>query len=626
MLLWKKIHHHLLKTGNEKHMKSIRSYAIYIAVFLAFFSLSIGVTESVEAQEIQAELLPETFSIDETATLQITVRDAQNGDIAMPEVNGLIFHHRGKSSQVQIVNGTVTSSVVYTYLVEPVKDGTYEIPPIQIDIDDQTLRTEPLTCTVTKSSGNQLRQPSTEAEKTPATSAVSFISFLPEKLQIYRGEVIPAKIKVYFKRGTRVNQLSLPRMQGEGLLIDELSNDPNRTEEIVNNVAYSVLIWDTFITGVKEGVHDSSFELDATLLVPSRNRSTLPGFGSGFFSDDFFGDMFSGYSSTPVKVTSEKTAIEVMTLPESSKPDGFSGAIGTFTLNLDVQPTTIDPGEPVTLTMSVTGNGNFTGVEAPTVSNTDHIKMYKPTAVFTPDQSPYNGTKEFQQAIILTDPSIPEIPPVTFSYFDPAAKQYRTLISDPVTITVNTLTVEDNSSPQPLPAQTADSPDSSPQTGSISVSLVPVKLEPGKLVDHIRPPFLAAWFMTAVSLCLMLIAGFFGYQIYRKIQDRSVEAVYKKALIARQKETLTLLDGLNPNAPDYPAQARKLVGDLLAVHQHSDSVSLTTADVIDRYGSDSVVTELFKLGDGALYGKQEDTGAGRLDLHRRIQTFVTKIS
>lgn len=604
-------------------------------ILLALIWLPACSQASADAPEVRAELNPQTISIDQPATLQITIQNAQSADISMPEIDGLIFHSQGRSSQIQIVNGAVAASVVYSYLVEPVKAGSYEIPPIRVEAGGTPLHTEPLRFTVTASAGGASKPQPDQTGEPGADKAPAFISFLPEKQTIYRGEVIPAKIKVYFKRGTRVNQLSLPRMLGEGLLIDELSNNPPQTQEVVDHVAYSVLVWDTFVTGVKEGAHELTFELDATVLVPSQKRSAVPGFGSGFFNDDLFGDLFSNYRSTPVQVTSEKTGIEVLPLPDTSRPESFSGAVGRFSLQVGARPIKIDPGEPVTLTMQVSGAGNFASVEAPELSDPGGIKTYPPAAEFSADQSPYRGSKKFQQAIIISDPSSREIPPVIFSYFDPDAKRYKTLFSDPIPITLNPAAADNKPAPPPklepssVPTKSVQSVKSADKTAeptSPTLSLVPVKLDPGTLVEQIRPPFAKAWFVALLSLCVIGIGGFWGLKIYGAIQQGNEAVAFKKALAAKRKETLFRLDQLNPDAADYPARAREPVGDFLIACRRLDRASLTTADVIDCCGSDSAAAELFRLADGALYGKQQAASVNTRDLHRRIKSFISDCS
>src|SRR6266851_6906671 len=56
------------------------------------------------------------------------------------------------------------------------------------------------------------------------------------------------------------------------------------------------------------------------------------------------------------------------------------------------------------------------------------FKVYPPiTKVETTDQFGLDGTKTFEQAIIPENADTKELPPVTFSFFDPEQKSYRTV-------------------------------------------------------------------------------------------------------------------------------------------------------------------------------------------------------
>ena len=186
--------------------------------------------------------------------------------------------------------------------------------------------------------------------------------------------------------------------------------------------------WKTFLTGVKEGDHQLSVAVDATQLVSGRRSSPMPGFGSNFFDDDLFNGLFSNYSSRPLQVTSPAVDFQIRPLPETGRPEGFSGAVGRFDLQVQASPLTVQFGEPITLVMRVKGSGNFDNVQAPAISQTSGIKSYTPGATFTRDQHLHQGEKRFEQAVILTDPSLHQIPPVVFSYFDPT----RRTLSHPV--------------------------------------------------------------------------------------------------------------------------------------------------------------------------------------------------
>jgi hypothetical protein len=464
---------------------------------------------------------------------------------------------------------------------------------------------------------------------------VASISFIPQKQAGYLGEVVPVQIKAYFRQGVRVDQISLPRIQAEGLLIDELDRNPRQTEEIIDGITYRVLVWDSFVTGVKEGPQEIQLSLDATLLIPSTRRSPFPGFGPGF-DNDIFGDFFSSYQSRPITATSPTTAFEVRGLPEAGRPEGFTGAVGSFRLELAAAPNQVSVGEPITLTMSVAGTGNFNRVEAPTVSDSASLKLYTPHGTFTPGGSPYEGDKRFEQAAVVTDPAINQIPPVVFSFFNPDSGHYQTLFSDPFPISVapssNGDTVKE------APAASTPAAEAEPQTEQAElpaqIALAPVKLETGRLVERLRPPFLEPRFILASMICLLVITGFLGYALYQRRYLKNPKLLHKKAVAALKKETLNRLSATDPDDAHYPVRARDSLEKLLVAIHQENRVSLTLADVTRQWGEDSAAAELFRLSDQARYGQGsgghniQDDGirTSPKELHQNLLNFIRSLS
>lgn len=187
----------------------------------------------------------------------------------------------------------------------------------------------------------------------------------PRKEKSYSGEVVPVVIKVYFREGIKANLNTLPQVVGEGFVLQQLAPEPVQTREVINNIPYAVLTWDSALSGIKEGQHTVSLELEATLLLREQRRSRDPlgrsMFSDPFFGDSFFDDFFGSYREKEVKVASPQLDLEVLSLPKEGQPAGFHGAIGQFRLSVDGDPLEVEPGEPITLTMTVRGKGILIG-------------------------------------------------------------------------------------------------------------------------------------------------------------------------------------------------------------------------------------------------------------------------
>ena len=127
-----------------------------------------------------------------------------------------------------------------------------------------------------------------------------------------------------------------------------------------------------------------------------------------------------------MRFSSEATALEVKPLPPGAPPS-FAGAVGNFSLTTDVKPRTAQVGDPLTVTASISGRGNFDRVTAPTLENERGWHTYPPSSNFKAnDDIGVGGTKTFELVITPNEPK-KDVPPLVFSFFNPLKEQYVTL-------------------------------------------------------------------------------------------------------------------------------------------------------------------------------------------------------
>ena len=162
-----------------------------------------------------------------------------------------------------------------------------------------------------------------------------------------------------------------------------------------------------------------------------------------------------------VTFSSETTTLEVKPLPPNAPPN-FSGAVGHFNLTTDVKPKTAQVGDPLTVTASISGRGNFDRVSAPSLENDRGWHTYPPSASFkADDEIGISGTKTFEMVLTPNEPK-KEVPPLIFSYFDPLKEKYVTLQSENLPVVVEggaapspPTAVARSSAPPPAAAQPA---------------------------------------------------------------------------------------------------------------------------------------------------------------------------
>jgi hypothetical protein len=575
--------------------------------------------------QVSARLTPENFSTDDAATLQIRIEGQQSAEITLPEIDGLSFHHRGQSRQFQMVNGAITSSLTETYLVTGSRPGTYTIGPVTVNIDGTVHQTEPLSCTVTDAATPPSGSADTGANEAADQPRTAFIRLIPEKQQAYLNEVVPVTITAYFRQGVKVNLSGPPTVRADGILLDIPDREPHQHRELVDGTPYTAVTWNGTLTGIKEGSQEISAEADATLLVPVRGRQRLPGFGTNLFDDSLLDDLLGGYENRPLTLTAPPLSFTVVPLPAENRPQGFAGAVGSFTLDLQASPDRLEIGDPLTLTMTIAGTGNFDTVTAPRLSSSEGLKEYPPTATLKPGQTPYQGKKIFEQAVVVTDPAVRRLPPVAFSFFDPQRRSYQTLFTDPVDLAVT----------NPAGAETAAT------TGVRPGAQLPVPvareksplddLAPAKLTlsptGSFVPLFHQPWFISALIAVLAAIGGVSALRLHRTLQQRRPERQYARAKERLRRETLALIEqaGMAPGG-DYLSRARQAVRSFLALCWHTRADALTTADIRSRLGDESPVSSLFLMADRHAYGAAQLTEEQRRDLHEALRAFIREWS
>ena len=136
-----------------------------------------------------------------------------------------------------------------------------------------------------------------------------------------------------------------------------------------------------------------------------------------------------------MEIKSEPVALEVRPLPKNAPPS-FSGAIGNFTMATDANPKTVSVGDPITVTTTISGRGNFDRVNAPLLEDERGWHKYPPSSKFKQDDEVgLSGTKSFEM-VLSPNEKKQGLPLLAFSYFDPVKEQYVTLHSEPIPINV----------------------------------------------------------------------------------------------------------------------------------------------------------------------------------------------
>jgi hypothetical protein len=485
--------------------------------------------------QIRAELDPVQLIQGQAARFVVTVVGARSAKPEMPVAEGFHFIYQGQSSQASWVNGTISSSVSYTFNVYADKAGDFTIAPVKVAVQGKTYSSEPVQCTVlpAQNSGQAATSPSGQGnipDATPTTDegqGVGFLRIIPDSQRIYSGQVVPFVLKAYFHPGRQITLKSAPRLSGEDFLLQSLDEEPLQRKERLNGISYIALTWQGTLSAVKEGSFPLIVEMDAEVLVRSRSRRNP--FGSSLLDDPFFSDILGNYSRREIRLTSQEKGITVLDLPAENRPDDFSGAIGSFSLAVAASPLDGKVGDPITVKIQLEGTGNFALVQAPVLTDKTGWKVY-PASGTVQDLGAGKGMKTFEQALIPMEQGLTVVPPRRFSYFDPQNEEYMTLTSDPIPLylqagdqqSLDQTSAQDkkNQVQTTLPEQQnrqGQQKGEQPAGGKIAGThqhLAPLHPELGKLVPALQPLYQKFWFQLLMVLALLCLL--FAVVLYLK--------------------------------------------------------------------------------------------------------------
>ncbi|MFZ4777293.1 MAG: BatD family protein [Terrimicrobiaceae bacterium] len=408
----------------------------------AFLSLLLTVffTASLLAQEVAAGLSSNQAQVGEPIQLMVTVRGARGAEVPQTlDVKGLRINLTGRSTQFEMRNFKMTSTLTYTYLVVPQFEGEFTIPTFDVQIEGKTFRTQAMRLVVSGAAQApsmpsmpglpQNSLPSGQPQPPVNEGDPFFAELILSKRKVFVGEVVPVEFRFYFNSRIGGQVGERPNFGGEGFTVQKFSNAVKR-EQVVNGTNYVVFSFQSAITAVKTGtLQIPEASLEARLQVPGRAPQ-------GF--EDFFNNlpipqgMFT--DTREVTLKTKPVQLEVQPLPKDGRPEDFSGAVGKFTMEATVSPKKAAGGEPVTLKVAVSGQGNFEGMGAPVLTGDEGWRSYPPSDKFqSTDSVGFTGEKTFEFPLIARQDQN-RTPGVRFSYFDPSTEKFVTLSQEPLPV------------------------------------------------------------------------------------------------------------------------------------------------------------------------------------------------
>jgi len=453
------------------------------------------------ASSITSKFTPKQSDVNRSAYYKITIKGGDPLErIQLPKIPGLEFISEGKQFQFSSINGSMVRQTALIYRVEASEAGEYTMPSFTLKLSDGTTTVPEASISFLKDAS----KPSSEA--TPLGLELK----LPKE-HFYVGETVPCQVRLFVEAGVRATLISSePTQENDAFILNPAEGAPKSAITHKNGVQYQEVFWNYTLTPIKAGEFPLNFEYVIEAALSSRNDAN-------FFSSHPLGSSILNamLNSRHFKLETGKDIIAVKSLPTDGRPENFTGAIGEFVVFQKLSARSVELGEPVTLTLSISGQGNFDRIQAPPIPANGKWKVYEPKRSFTPtDSLGYKGVETIEYVLIPQTQDIDITPRIEFSYFDAQEGVYRRAVADPVPITVTLPeqkegTVTSLSSVHSIQEQ-GNRPLSQEPTAVHKPDLISIEIEVGSGSHSLKPILLKPtfWFIQ-ILIGIALTAWYF---------------------------------------------------------------------------------------------------------------------
>ncbi len=390
--------------------------------------LMVGIVLAAMAETSFTVIPPRTVIAGNKFNVTFRLKDGEGSGLKAPEIKGCTLLYGPSTSRMQNyqwVNGQSTSSTTidYSFTYRADNPGNYTIGEARISVGGKTYTTRSASFTVLPPDKTQPgAQPSARVDDIGTQSADRSVNandvlvrIILNKTHAYEQEAIVCTIKLYTKHSIS-SFIPTTQPSFDGFLIDEVPLNPTLNEvEHYNGQNYmTAILKQCIIFPQKSGkLTINSGKYDVTVVQYER----MGGFWGG-----------SRPIEKQIKTTSNSASIVIDPLPQP-QPEGFTGAVGKFSIDSRLNGQVFKTNEAASLVYTITGTGNVKYVKEPVIDFPSEFEQYQPQTDIDAHVSGNTVTGKMTIDYTFVPQSVGSftIGADKFVYFNPESKQYVTL-------------------------------------------------------------------------------------------------------------------------------------------------------------------------------------------------------
>jgi len=321
----------------------------------------------------------------------------------------------------QNVNGKFSQTLSYTYYIAGKKTGKFTIGPASIRVGNGVMKSNSVEIEIIKgsasaSSGSQAKQQNNSSQ--PGNGNDLYVKAIVSKSSGVVGDQFLVTYKLYSRYSQLNYELSkAPTFNGFYTEDIALANKPNGEQENINGQNYlTAEIKKVLVFPQKSGkLEIPSIELNCVVRQRVQAQSIWEQMMGG------------GYRDAEVKIKSAAVQLDVKPHDAVGKPVDFNGAVGKLSAEITLDRAAVKAGEAVNMRISVSGRGNLKLIDPPALNLPAELEVYDPQVKdnISVSSAGMNGTRTFEYLIIPRAGGDYNLGPLSFSWFDPEARQYK---------------------------------------------------------------------------------------------------------------------------------------------------------------------------------------------------------
>ena len=380
--------------------------------FAALLLLASSVASPAHAQttSVTASVDRSDLTLTDVLTLTLKIEGVSNVHPLpqAPVIDGMILVGSERRSQQSFVQGVLSAHFEFMFMYQPTRTGAINIDAINVILDNVVHVTNPITVNVT-GGVSTLQQPGASIPQPSKLAGQDFFAEAEVDDQTpYIGQQITYTLRFYSANVFARPIYDAPDFAGFW--------NPGKTSEQEGSAN---------IAGRSYRVTESDTILFPTLAGDLKIEPTNVSVRGGLLG------------TTVTDYPTRQIDLKVRPLPPN-EPDAFTGAVGRYSIQAEIDTDTIQLGEPMTVTLTVSGEGNMETLPAPSwpsVTGWRAIDNDAPYQMSITDGK-VQGVREFERVFIPNVPGSHVLPPIEYAYFDPHIEEYVTLSSESFRIEV----------------------------------------------------------------------------------------------------------------------------------------------------------------------------------------------